>query len=76
MTILADTPVGRRLFASADLFANLTRRYGRPDWNIHEVMIDKAHTLPREKVGEPFGRLDDGAMLEITRALSVFLGIA
>ena len=41
-----------------------------------QVMIDKAHTLPREKVGEPFGRLDDDAMLEITRALSVFLGIA
>jgi mRNA-degrading endonuclease toxin of MazEF toxin-antitoxin module len=26
--------------------------------------------------GKPFGRLDDGAMLEIARALSVFLGIA
>jgi mRNA interferase MazF len=41
-----------------------------------QVMIDKAHTVPRDKVGAPFGRLDDGAMLEITRALSVFLGIA
>lgn len=41
-----------------------------------QAMLDKARTLPREKVGEPFGRLDDGAMLEITRALSVFLGIA
>ena len=27
-----DTEVGRRLFASSDLFANLTRRYGRPAW--------------------------------------------
>ena len=43
---------------------------------LSQVMIDKAHTLPREKVGTPFGRLDDGTMLEITRALSVFLGIA
>ena len=41
-----------------------------------QVMIDKAHTLPRDKVGPPFGRLDAGTMLEITRALSVFLGIA
>ena len=41
-----------------------------------QVMIDKAHTLPRVKVGTPFGRLDDGTMKEITRALSVFLGIA
>lgn len=41
-----------------------------------QVMIDKASTVPREKVGEPFGRLDEGTMLEITRALAVFLGIA
>lgn len=41
-----------------------------------QVMIDKASTLPRDKVGEPFGRLDDDAMLGITRALAVFLGIA
>ena len=41
-----------------------------------QVMIDKAHTLPREKVGASFGRLDDGTMMGITRALSVFLGIA
>ena len=41
-----------------------------------QVMIDKAHTVPRDKVGAPFGRLDDNMMLEITRALSVFLGIA
>ncbi|MCA3749927.1 MAG: polyhydroxyalkanoate depolymerase, partial [Phenylobacterium sp.] len=34
-----ETPVGRRLFASADLFANLTRRYGRPDWGIDSVRI-------------------------------------
>ena len=41
-----------------------------------QVMIDKAHTLPRVKVGASFGRLDDGTMMGITRALSVFLGIA
>ncbi|MFP5258698.1 MAG: type II toxin-antitoxin system PemK/MazF family toxin [Acidobacteriota bacterium] len=50
-----------------------------PENGLHkpsQVMIDKTHTLPREKVGPPFGRLDDGTMMEITRALSVFLGIA
>jgi len=35
-----DTPLGRRLFASSDLFANLTRRYGRPAWNIDSVQIE------------------------------------
>lgn len=39
-----------------------------------QVMVDKAQTVPREKVGEPFGALDVGEMLAVTRALAVFLG--
>lgn len=35
-----DTPLGRRLYASADLLANLTRRYGRPAWGIDSVRLD------------------------------------
>lgn len=34
-----ETPLGRRLFASADLFANLTRRYGRPAWGVDSARI-------------------------------------
>lgn len=41
-----------------------------------QVMVDKAQTVPREKVGETFGRLDDATMLAVTRALAVFLGFA
>lgn len=41
-----------------------------------QIMIDKLMTLPREKVGEPFGRASDEAMLMVTRNLMVFLGIA
>jgi len=41
-----------------------------------QVMVDKASTVPREKVGEAFGRLDDDAMVVITRLLAVFLGLA
>ncbi len=36
----ADTAVGRNLFASADLLANVTRRYGKPAWNINTVNIN------------------------------------
>lgn len=36
----AETDVGRRLFAGADLFANLTRRYGKPAWGIDQVEIE------------------------------------
>ena len=41
-----------------------------------QVMVDKAQTVPRGKVGETFGRLDNATMLAVTRALAVFLGFA
>lgn len=41
-----------------------------------QVMIDKAMTIRREKLGVIFGRLDDEAMLAVNRSLIVFLGIA
>jgi poly(3-hydroxybutyrate) depolymerase len=34
-----DTGLARNLYASADLLANLTRRYGKPAWRINEVSI-------------------------------------
>jgi len=41
-----------------------------------QVMVDKSQTVPREKIGETFGRLDDDDMLAVNRALAVFLGFA
>jgi mRNA interferase MazF len=41
-----------------------------------QVMVDKAHTIPREKIGKTLGRLDDAALLSINRALALFLGFA
>lgn len=41
-----------------------------------QVMVDKAQTVSREKIGESFGRLDDAALLEVNRALAVFLAFA
>lgn len=41
-----------------------------------QVMIDKAMTVRRDKLGQPFGRLDDESMLSVTRLLAVFLGLA
>ena len=35
-----DSDLGRRMYASADLFANLTRRYGKPKWGIDSVEIN------------------------------------
>ena len=41
-----------------------------------EIMVDKAHTVPREKLGAPFGSLDDTTMLTVSRSLATFLGFA
>lgn len=41
-----------------------------------QIMIDKLHTVPREKLGKPFGKLNDEMMLAINRALAMFLGFA
>jgi mRNA interferase MazF len=41
-----------------------------------QVMVDKAQTVPRDKVGAVFGHLDAEAMLAVNRALAVFLGFA
>ena len=41
-----------------------------------QVMVDKAVTLKRDKVGSPFGRIDADALIEVERCLAVFLGIA
>jgi mRNA interferase MazF len=41
-----------------------------------QIMVDKIQTLPREKIGKPFGRLGDAPRLAVNRALAVFLGFA
>jgi mRNA interferase MazF len=33
-------------------------------------------TVKRDKLGEPFGRIDADVLVEIERCLAVFLGIA
>lgn len=40
-----------------------------------QIMADKAHTIPREKAGDPFGELEQRTMTSVNRALAVFLGI-
>ena len=39
------------------------------------VMVDKAMTVKRDKVGPAFGRIEADAMVEVERCLAVFLGI-
>jgi mRNA interferase MazF len=41
-----------------------------------QVMIDKAQTVPRDKIGTVIGRLHVDTLVAVERALAVFLGIA
>ena len=36
----SDTAIGRTLYASAELFSNVTKRYGKPEWGINTVAIN------------------------------------
>ena len=40
LNLARDTDAARRIYAGADLFLNLTRRYGRPAWGFDVVKID------------------------------------
>jgi mRNA interferase MazF len=44
--------------------------------NASQVMIDKALTIKRDKVGIVFGQIEPDKLIEVERCLAVFLGIA
>lgn len=41
-----------------------------------QIMVDKAMSVKRERLGEPFGRLEDDTMVAVNRSLALFLGFA
>ncbi len=41
-----------------------------------QIMVDKAMTVKRDKLGPAFGRIDADTLVEVERCLAVFLGIA
>jgi mRNA interferase MazF len=43
---------------------------------ISQVMVDKTHTVPPDKIRKIIGRLDESTLLSVDRALVLFLGFA
>jgi len=41
-----------------------------------QVMVDKITTYKKERIGKVFGVIDHATMIEIERALAVFIGLA
>ena len=46
----ANTDLGRRMHAGADLFTNVTRRYGKPAWNIDTIKVGQVDVRVRPTV--------------------------
>ena len=44
--------------------------------SVSRLMVDKITTVPKERLGEPIGRLDDEDVVWLNRAILVFLGVA
>jgi mRNA interferase MazF len=64
---LRDTPLFR-----LDLDPDSRNGLKKPS----QIMVDKVQTVPRDKVGQVVGRVDDALIVEVSRALLVFLGLA
>ncbi len=41
-----------------------------------QVMVDKAMTIRREKVGKPFGKASKALMRDVNRCMVIFFGLA
>lgn len=41
-----------------------------------QIMVDKIQTVPSEKIGKVIGVLDEATMMEVNRALALWLGFA
>jgi mRNA interferase MazF len=63
---LRDTPLFR---------IRINQEEGNQLTKFSEVMVDKVQTVPREKIGETFGRLSEADMLAVSRAFAVFMGV-
>ncbi len=40
-----------------------------------EIMVDKVQSVPRERIGDVFGQVNEEQMLAVSRSLAVFLGV-
>src|SRR3954462_774259 len=43
----SQSKVGRTLYAGAELFTEVTRRYGKPEWNIDTVRVNQVEVRVR-----------------------------
>ena len=69
-------PVTSALVAAPLLRITIQPSVGNGLQQLSQVMVDKAMTVKRDKIGQAFGRIDVDVLVEVERCLAVFLGIA
>ncbi len=47
---IANTPFGRHLKAACEVFENMTRRYGKPEWGLRSTRVNNVEVPVREHV--------------------------
>jgi mRNA interferase MazF len=43
---------------------------------LSQIMVDKVTTVRRARIGQTIGHLEDDALLRVSRALALWVGIA
>lgn len=43
---------------------------------VSQIMVDKIVSVKHDKLGQPFGHLEDETVLRVNRALAVWIGLA
>ena len=76
VTVLPVLPVIRELRPSLLFRVEIDPTAGNGLKHVSQVMIDRMQSVPVEKMGAVFGRLDDADLLQVNRALAVWLGFA
>ena len=44
--------------------------------SVSQIMLDKVTAVRRDRIGKAVGRLDDGTMIRVNRAMALWLGLA
>jgi mRNA interferase MazF len=74
-TSVTVLPITSRLVAAPLLRITLQPSQRNGLQKTSQVMIDKALTVKRDKVGNAFGHIEPDTLVEVERCLAVFLGI-
>lgn len=68
-------PVTSTLVDAPLLRINISATAGNGLQKPSQIMVDKAMTVSRNKLGPVFGHIDADTLVEVERCLAVFLGI-